>query len=82
VVCRVASLDEMLALAAGGVGITVLPDYFIAPALASGEIDVIRPRPQGRRAATAKNAILLAQRHGAIVSARIRVLREALLAAA
>jgi len=74
VACRVASLDEMLALAVAGAGITVLPDYFLAPALTAREVVAVAPR--ARRRAT--NEILLAQRRGAIPSARIRAVRAAL----
>ncbi len=74
VVCRVASLDEMLALAAAGAGIAVLPDYFIAPALAAREVVAIAPGAKRR----ARNPILLAARRGAVPSARVRALREAL----
>jgi DNA-binding transcriptional LysR family regulator len=76
VVCRVASLDEMLALAVAGAGITVLPDYFVAAALAAREVVALAPGAKRR----ARNEILLAQRRGAIASARVRAVREALLA--
>jgi DNA-binding transcriptional LysR family regulator len=74
--CRIASLDEMLALAVAGAGIAVLPDYFVAPALAAREVVAITPGGARRRA---RNEILLAQRRGAIPSARVRAVREALL---
>jgi DNA-binding transcriptional LysR family regulator len=82
VVCRVASLDEMLALATEGLGIAVLPDYFVAPALAARQLVIIRPSAHGRRATAAKNTIFLAERRGAVVPARVRTMREALLGGA
>jgi len=82
VACRIASLDEMLALAAAGAGIAVLPDYFVAEAVAAGDVVAIRPRSASstRRAAPAKNAIVLAWRRGAAGSARVRAVRDTLLA--
>ncbi|MGK4007212.1 LysR family transcriptional regulator [Sorangium sp. So ce1036] len=78
IACRIRSLDEMLALAAAGVGIAVLPDYFIADAVAAGEVAVVRPRPgKGRRGA--RNTIHLAWRKGATQSARFRAVQAALL---
>jgi len=75
VACRIASLDEMLALAITGAGIAVLPDYFVAPALAAREVVAIAPGGARRRA---RNEILLAQRRGAVPSARVRAVRDAL----
>jgi DNA-binding transcriptional LysR family regulator len=69
---RVASLDEMLALAEAGAGITVLPDYFVQRPLERGRLALVpAKRP-------AKNAIVLAWRRGAIATARFRTVRDAL----
>lgn len=82
VVCRVASLDEMLGLAAAGAGIAVLPDYFVERAVAEHEVVHVRPHASGsaRRPAPAKNPIVLAWRRGAVASARVRAVRDVLLA--
>lgn len=75
ITCRIASLDEMLALAAAGAGIAVLPDYFVAPALAAREVVALTPGATRRRA---RNEILLAQRRGAASSARVRAVYDGL----
>lgn len=55
-----------------------MPDYFIADAVAAGEVAVVRPRPgKGRRGA--RNTIHLAWRKGAAQSARFRAVQAALL---
>lgn len=73
VVATVASLDEMRALAEAGVGIAVLPDYFVDDALRRGRlVRAFRPKRP------AKNPIVLAWRRGAVPSARIRAVRDAL----
>ncbi len=77
VVCRIASLDEMLALAKDGIGIAVLPNYFVADALAAKEVVIVAPASSKRRGA--KNPIFLAWRKASVESARFRVVREALL---
>jgi DNA-binding transcriptional LysR family regulator len=80
VACRVASLDEMLGLAIAGVGIAVLPDYFVADAVRAGEVTAVRSgKTKPSRATPAKNEIVLAWRRGAAASARARVVRDALL---
>jgi DNA-binding transcriptional LysR family regulator len=82
IACRVENLDEMLGLAAAGVGIAVLPDYVIAAAIAAGEVVLVRPRgarPR-ERSRSARNAIVLAWRRGVVGTARVRAVRDALLA--
>lgn len=74
VACRAASLDEMRALAESGIGIAVLPDYFVDDAIARGKLTAIRV------SRSAKNALLLAARSNAVAPARVRVVRDALLA--
>lgn len=75
VACRVASLDEMRALATASAGIAVLPDYFVEEALASKELVSITPRA---KKAIAKNPITLAWRRGIAETARLRAVRDAL----
>lgn len=80
VVCHVASLDEMLALAQAGVGIAVLPTYFVeqAAAAAPEPLQIIRPRRRAR--ATAHNHIYLAWRKNAVTTARFVAAQGALRA--
>lgn len=80
IACRITSLDEMLALTLEGVGIAVLPNYFIASAIAAKQVVVVGPLPgKGRRGA--RDTIYLAWRKGSVHSARVRVVQQALLAA-
>src|SRR5437899_2386330 len=65
---RVANLDEMLALAEAGLGVTVLPNYFVEPALSAGRVARVGPRtPAGR---WARNVLYLAWRKNAVETAR------------
>lgn len=75
IACRVASLDEMRALAIASAGIAVLPDYFVESALAAKELVTVTPRT---RKTIAKNPIVLAWRRGIAETARLRATREAL----
>jgi DNA-binding transcriptional LysR family regulator len=75
IACRVASLDELRAFAEAGVGIAVLPDYFVEDALGRGRLVAIRPP----RSAAARNSLVVAARSNAVVPARVRVVREALV---
>ncbi|WP_437799102.1 LysR family transcriptional regulator [Sorangium sp. So ce693] len=78
IACRITSLDEMLALVIAGVGIAVLPNYFIAEAVAAKQVVAVGPRPaKGRRGA--RNTIHLAWRKGAAQTARFRAVQAALL---
>jgi DNA-binding transcriptional LysR family regulator len=77
VVCHVASLEEMLALAEAGVGIAVLPTYFVAAA--AGASALVPIRPKGRRP-RAGNQIFLAWRRQVVPTARFTTSRAALLA--
>jgi DNA-binding transcriptional LysR family regulator len=70
IVCRVASLDEMLALAEQGLGVVVLPDYFARGSKILKELEISRE--------PAKNALTLAWRKGAVESARLLAARDAL----
>jgi DNA-binding transcriptional LysR family regulator len=75
IACTVASLDEMLALAEAGVGLAVLPDYHVAAALAARRLVLV---PGAR--SPARNQLLLGWRRGAVESARLRAVRDALRA--
>lgn len=76
IACRVASLDEMLALALGGVAVAVLPSYFVDDAVKKEQLVVLDAA--GRRG-PARNPIYLAWRKGAIESTRFVAVRSALL---
>jgi DNA-binding transcriptional LysR family regulator len=78
IACRVASLDEMLALAVEGLGIAVLPDYFVRES-ADGKdlVEVDAECRPSRRPAT--NAIFLAWRRRGVPTARFLAVRDALL---
>jgi DNA-binding transcriptional LysR family regulator len=75
VVCEVASLEELLALAEAGLGIAVLPDYQVEKSVAAGRVRVLVPGPRAR---PARNTVFLAGRRGAIDSPRLRAARAAL----
>lgn len=77
IVCSVASLYEMRALAEMGIGIVVLPDYFAAAAVESGALTEL-PRLRGSRAAVAVNRIVLAWRTSTVPTGAFRVVRDAL----
>jgi DNA-binding transcriptional LysR family regulator len=79
IVCRIANLYEMLALVEEGVGIAVLPDYFANEAVRRRTI-VELPRIPSSRTMSHENKILLAWRKHAVLTARFRVVRDALLA--
>jgi DNA-binding transcriptional LysR family regulator len=72
-------LDEMLALTESGVGLTVLPSFFIVQSLAAGATVVLEPRPGKATPRRALYPIHLAWRKSAVDSARVRVVRELLL---
>jgi DNA-binding transcriptional LysR family regulator len=75
IAARVASLDELLALCEAGLGIAVLPTYFVDPALAAGRLVALAPA--GRRAPP-RNQIYLAWRRGTPPSARLAAVKAAL----
>ncbi|MEM9454993.1 MAG: LysR family transcriptional regulator [Myxococcota bacterium] len=74
IACTVASLPEMQALTEAGLGISVLPDYLVGPAVDRGHLEALEP--EGKKG-PAKNAIYLSWRSSALESARLRVVREA-----
>ena len=74
IACRVASLDEMLALAEAGVGLTVLPDYLVASSLQAGRLVALPARRPAR------NTLFLAWRRSVVETARFLAVRDALAA--
>lgn len=76
VACSVASLPEMQALTEAGLGIAVLPDYLVGPAIERGRLEALTPAKTKR---AARNAIHLSWRSHALESARLRVVRAAFL---
>ena len=72
----VSNLDEMAHFAESGLGIAVLPNYLVASSVSAGKL--VRIGPRSKR--PARNSIYLLARRGAVESARLRVVREALLA--
>jgi DNA-binding transcriptional LysR family regulator len=79
IACRIASLDEMLALALEGFGIVVLPDYFVRDGLEHGRLFSLAPTRDRATRGVARNPIRLVWRAGHVETARIRLVREALL---
>jgi DNA-binding transcriptional LysR family regulator len=74
----VANLDEMLALCAAGVGLTVLPGYFVARALAAGEVVEVLPAAAAGSGRQARNPLKLAWRMGAVPTALFQATLELL----
>lgn len=81
IAARVASLDEMSAMACAGVGIAVLPSYFVEGCLATGKAIALSPREDQnpKRKRVARNAIYLAWRKDAALTPRFQAARSALL---
>jgi DNA-binding transcriptional LysR family regulator len=77
--CRVASLDEMLALVEAGLGLSVLPNFFVDGPAGERRVQLIEPAGR-RRVGAGSYPILLAWRRGSDDSARMRAVRDALLA--
>jgi DNA-binding transcriptional LysR family regulator len=75
VVCHIASLEEMLSLVEEAGLCAVLPDYHVAAALAARRVVALDP-PEGKR--PVRNPIYLASRRGAVDTARLLAVREAL----
>ncbi|MCA9711903.1 MAG: LysR family transcriptional regulator [Myxococcales bacterium] len=75
IACAVASLPEMQALTEAGLGIAVLPDYLVGPALERGRLEALEPAGASR---PARNAIHLGWRTRALPSARLLAVRDAL----
>ncbi|MDC0710522.1 LysR family transcriptional regulator [Stigmatella sp. ncwal1] len=82
VVCRIANLDEMLALVEAGCGIAVLPGYLVAPLVASGRIVALEPESRKPSLRRPRGTIWLAWRKAAAPTARFLTVRDWLLAGA
>lgn len=81
VVCRIANIDEMLYLVEQGLGIAVLPNYVVAEGLAAGRLVRVQAKPaRPTRFGPPQNALLLVWRKTRAETARLRVVRNALLA--
>lgn len=77
VVCRMANMDEMLALVEAGIGIAVLPDYFVDGALRRRTIVRVDARHAAQKAT---NQIALAWRKNAVPTGRFIAARDILVA--
>ena len=78
--CRVANLDEMLAFAEAGVGLTVLPSFFVEESVANRATVVLEPElPNKKTPRRSLYPIYLAWRKSAIDTARLKVVRQWLL---
>lgn len=71
IAAKVASLDEMRALAESGLGIAILPDYFVADMRGLAHIKT--------SASPAKNTLFLCWRASQVETARFLAVREALI---
>jgi DNA-binding transcriptional LysR family regulator len=78
VAARVGSLDEMLALATSGLGIAVLPNYFVSTSIAAGQVAPIEVVLRGGRRGP-RNQIYLGWRRGTPASARFVTVKDVLL---
>lgn len=79
VVCSVRSLEQNLALAIAGVGIAIVPNHVAARAIEKGQVVALEME---RRTKHTQNPVLLAWRRTAREAARVRAVREALVAGA
>ncbi len=78
--CRVANLDEMLALCEAGVGLTVLPSFFVEESLRRRATVLLEPAPaSGKAPRRSLYPVHLAWRRSAVDTARMRVVRDWLL---
>jgi DNA-binding transcriptional LysR family regulator len=73
----VASLDELAALCEAGLGIAVLPTYFVAAAVKAGRLVTVTP---AARRGSARNQLYLGWRRGTPASARFATVKAALQA--
>lgn len=78
IVGRVAALEELLALAVAAVAIVILPDYLVAPDVVAGRLRILAPTRGDRPARAVTNTIHLATRRGAIPTARLGAVLDAL----
>jgi DNA-binding transcriptional LysR family regulator len=82
IACRIANIDEILYFVEQGMGVAVLPNYIVADSVAEGRLRQL-DAPGGRagRFGAPRNALNLVWRKGRVDSARVKVVRSALLAA-
>jgi DNA-binding transcriptional LysR family regulator len=71
IVCRVASLDELLALAEADVAIVALPSFFVEESVRKKRVRILATK-------RAKNTLHLAWRKGMHATRRFEIVREAL----
>ncbi|MET0401209.1 MAG: LysR family transcriptional regulator [Cystobacter sp.] len=79
VVCRIANLDEMLALAEAEGGIAVLPDYLVGMALRAGRVVRLEPESGRRSLRRPRGTLWVAWRKAAAPTARFLAVRDWLL---
>ncbi|ATB30350.1 LysR family transcriptional regulator [Melittangium boletus] len=79
VVCRIANLDEMLALVEAGVGLAVLPDYLVRPAVLAGRVVTLEPEAGRRSSRRPRGTLWVAWRRTAAPTARFLAVRDWLL---
>lgn len=79
VVCFIANLDEMLALAETGAGIAVLPDYLVEPALRAGRVQALTVERRRGSLRQPRATLWLAWRRAAAPTARFLAVRQWLL---
>lgn len=79
-VAAVAGLEPLKLLAEQGLGAVVLPDYLVGPSVARGRlVEVVPASSRARKARPAHNTLFLAWRRSAPQTARLDVVRRALL---
>ncbi|MFY0567734.1 LysR family transcriptional regulator [Archangium lansingense] len=81
VVCHIANLDEMLALAEAGCGIAVLPDYLVEDSLRAGRVQALKPERRRGSLRQPRGTLWLAWRRAAAPTARFLAVRDWLLEA-
>ncbi|WP_257452060.1 LysR family transcriptional regulator [Archangium lipolyticum] len=79
VVCRIANLDEMLALVEAGAGLAVLPDYLVEAAVREGRVVTLAPESGRRSLRRPRGTLWLAWRRAAAPTARFLAVRDWLL---
>ncbi|GHG70605.1 LysR family transcriptional regulator [Comamonas sp. JC664] len=79
VLCRIANLDEMQALAEAGMGLTVLPDYLVEASVREGRLVVLTPESPRRSTRQPRGTLWVAWRKTAAPTARFLAVRDWLL---
>jgi DNA-binding transcriptional LysR family regulator len=78
VIAHLASLELLEAFAIAGLGVTILPDYLVAPSLSRQTLISVDRSLRPRRAA--RNTLFSAWRTGAPMTARLQAVMRALVA--